>query len=91
VKSEIPMPTQALATQALDRETEQYLTEILAQENTTTDELIKTLIRDRWLSLQEQALVSPDSFQKQPSFELPKQRNQKQAIVEFLKRKRCQQ
>lgn len=85
------MSIPTLATQALDRETEQYLIEILAQENVTTDELIKTLIRDRWLSLQEQSLASPQSFNQNLSSEPCKQKNQKQAIADFLKKKRCQQ
>lgn len=38
----------------LDKETEIYLADLLAAENTTSPELIKTLIRDRWLSLQNE-------------------------------------
>jgi hypothetical protein len=42
---------------ALDTESEQYLVEILSQEKTTSTELIKLLLRDRWLSLQPQQTV----------------------------------
>jgi hypothetical protein len=36
----------------LDKETEAYLVEILGAEKTTRDELIKHLVKERWLSLQ---------------------------------------
>lgn len=42
---------------ALDTESEQYLVEILSQEKTTSTELIKLLLRDRWRSLQPQQTV----------------------------------
>ncbi len=35
----------------LDDETEKYLVEILAQEKTTSSELIKRLLREHWQSL----------------------------------------
>ncbi|WP_258719058.1 hypothetical protein [Phormidium yuhuli] len=35
----------------LDPETEARLVEILAKEKTTSDELIKRLVKERWLSL----------------------------------------
>jgi hypothetical protein len=41
----------------LDPESEQYLVEILAQEKTTSSELIKLLLRDRWRSLQPMQTV----------------------------------
>lgn len=41
----------------LDPESEQYLVEILAQEKTTSRELIKLLLRERWRSLQPQQTV----------------------------------
>lgn len=41
----------------LDAEAEQYLVEILAQENTNSGELIKQLLRDRWKSLQSPQTV----------------------------------
>lgn len=41
----------------LDPESEQYLVEILSQEKTTSSELIKLLLRDRWRSLQPQQTV----------------------------------
>jgi hypothetical protein len=62
-------------TQKLDQQTEQYLTEILVRENMTSDELIKALIHDRWLSLQAE-LPEP-----------PKRKTQKQAIAEYVRKK----
>jgi hypothetical protein len=88
-----------MITKELDRETEQLLAEILEQENITSDELIRALIRDRWLSLHKQAVDLPirtsESLHQLNSTTLPaaataqlKQKNSKQVIAEFLKRKR---
>lgn len=41
----------------LDPESEQYLVEILAQEKTTSSELIKLLLRERWRSLKPQQTI----------------------------------
>ena len=41
----------------LDKETEAYLVEILGREKTTSDELIKRLVKDRWLSLQPRQTI----------------------------------
>ena len=38
---------------SLDSESAEYLTEILTQENITSDELVKKLLHDRWLTLQQ--------------------------------------
>ena len=64
-----------MLTQFIDQQTEHYLSEILAQENVSSDELIKNLIYDRWRVLQTE----------QP--EAPKRKNSKQAIAEFVRRK----
>ncbi|MFM7427814.1 MAG: hypothetical protein ACKO7W_22920 [Elainella sp.] len=47
-----------MLTQEFDRETTRYLSDILAQENTTRDELIRNLIRDRWLMLHQQGGIA---------------------------------
>lgn len=39
--------------QDLDRDTKRYLSDILAQEHTTGDELIRNLIRNHWLLLNQ--------------------------------------
>lgn len=76
-----------MLTQALDRETERYLSDILTQQNTTSDELIRQLIRDHWLSLQQsRELVQPKSGAETPT-DIPRPKNQKQLIAEFVKKK----
>ncbi len=47
-----------MLTQEFDRETLRYLSDILAQENMTRDELIRNLIRDRWLLHQQGGIGS---------------------------------
>jgi hypothetical protein len=37
----------------LDAESAEYLTKILTQEDITSDELVKQLLHDRWLALQQ--------------------------------------
>lgn len=78
-----------MLTQDLDRETERYLADILAQEKTTTNELIRNLIRDRWIALQqgtEVAMPASNSGAVNPTH-LPKPRNSKQLIADFVRRK----
>jgi hypothetical protein len=41
----------------LDNESAEYLTEILTQENITSDELVKQLLHDRWLALQPRPTI----------------------------------
>lgn len=93
-----------MLTKGLDRETEQFLAEILEQENTTTDELIRNLIRDRWLSLHQQtteqlaeAVMQPmpsmngvEQSEPEPgAVQQPmKQRSNKRVIADFIKKKR---
>lgn len=77
-----------MLTQELDRETKRYLADILAQENTTSDVLIRELIRDRWLSLRHRDLAEPvQSDFGTSTASLHKPRNQKQTIADFVRRK----
>ncbi|MBF2047737.1 MAG: hypothetical protein EDM05_037490 [Leptolyngbya sp. IPPAS B-1204] len=90
-----------MLTQELDRETEFYLAEILAKENTTSDALIRQLIRDRWLSLHQAAKVASPQPEFQPEASQPnwvtasmssesqpaRPRNSKQVIADFVRRK----
>lgn len=64
-----------MVTQFFDRQTERYLNEILAQENISSDELIKNLIHDRWQALRAEL---PES---------PKRKHTKQTIAEFVRKK----
>ena len=68
-----------MLTQFTDQQTEHYLTEILAQENVSSDELIKNLIYDRWCVLQTEL--------PEPLPEAPKRKSSKQAIAEFVRKK----
>jgi hypothetical protein len=67
-----------MLTQEFDQQTERYLTEILSHENTTSDELIKALIHDRWLLIQAELPI------------LQKPKNHKQAIADFIRKKYAQ-
>ncbi len=42
----------------LDRETESYLAEIIAQENSSSEELLKKLIYQHWLTLKPRQTLS---------------------------------
>lgn len=83
-----------MLTKELDRETEQLLAAILEQENTTSDELIRTMIRDRWLSMNKQSAELPIHLPAPVQLELntaqlqSKQKSSKQTIAEFIRRKR---
>lgn len=61
-----------MLTQELDQETELYLADILAQEQTTSDELIRNLIRDRWLTLRHPLRHNPSQHPlSQPNLSKP--------------------
>jgi len=80
----------------LNPETESYLAEILQQEKTTPDELIQTLIRQRWLCLQSnRTLVErrgghPEYLLQDASPNLSERENRKQAIAEHLMQRHSQ-
>lgn len=77
-----------MLTQELDRETERYLADILAEQNITSDALIRELIRDRWLSLRHSHLAEPQSdLGLSTAAQLHRPRNQKQTIADFVRRK----
>ena len=82
-----------MLTRELDYETEQLLVEILQRENVTSQELIRSLIRDRWLALHQASVelslpkVS-DSSTQFPSTSVAKPRNGKQIIADFIRKKR---
>lgn len=42
---------------SLDEDTEKYLVEILAQEKTTSSELLKRLLREHWQTLQQEKSI----------------------------------
>jgi hypothetical protein len=46
-----------MLTITLDSTSTEYLTEILTQENITSDELVKQLLHDRWLALKSRPTI----------------------------------
>jgi hypothetical protein len=79
-----------MLTQELDCETERYLADILAQQRITSDELIRQLIRDRWLLLRQPEPNTPSQSKLQePTLRSGsvKPKNHKQQIAEFVRRK----
>jgi hypothetical protein len=79
-----------------DKETEAYLVEILGTEKTTTDELIKRLVKDRWLSLQpRQTIVErrgghPEHLLEDAPPDLSDRANRKNAIAAYLEKRHPQ-
>jgi hypothetical protein len=77
----------------LDQETEARLVEILAKEKTTSNELIKHLVKERWLSLQpRQTIVErrgghPENLLENASPDLSERANRKKAIADYLHKK----
>ncbi|NJO77197.1 MAG: hypothetical protein HC827_00880 [Cyanobacteria bacterium RM1_2_2] len=77
-----------MLTQELDHETERYLADILAQQNITSDALIRELIRDRWLSLRHHNLTESQlELGSSTTAQIHRPRNQKQTIADFVRRK----
>lgn len=80
----------------LDKDTEAYLVEILGREKTTSDELIKRLVKDRWLSLQpRQTIVErlgghPEHLLEDAPPDLSERENRKKAISAYLEKKHPQ-
>ncbi|MDJ1172207.1 MULTISPECIES: hypothetical protein [Roseofilum] len=77
----------------LDKETEAYLVEILGKEKTTSDELIKRLVKERWLTLQpRQTIVErrgghPEHLLEDAPPDLSERANRKKAIANYLQKK----
>ncbi|WP_254564279.1 hypothetical protein [Oscillatoria sp. HE19RPO] len=77
----------------LDQETEACLVEILAREKITSDELIKRLVKERWLSLQpHQSIVQrrgghPEHLLEDAPPGLSERANRKKAIANYLENK----
>ena len=75
----------------LDKETEAYLVDILAKEKTTSDELVKRIIYQYWLSLQlpnpipEKRGEHPAHLLQDASLASSQQENQQGAIALFKK------
>ncbi|WP_236146891.1 hypothetical protein [Scytonema millei] len=86
--------TTTMLTVRLDEETERQLGDILAREkDTNRSELIKRLIRDRWLTLQvgktlvERRGGHPQHLLQDAPADLSERQNRKAAIAEYLKKR----
>jgi hypothetical protein len=80
----------------LDPETESYLTEILEQENTTPEELIKHLLHQRWISLQSGKTIverrggHPEHLLQNAPVDLSERENRKRVIADYLTKRHPQ-
>ncbi|WP_231636602.1 hypothetical protein [Planktothricoides sp. SR001] len=74
----------------LDPTTESYLVDILAKEKTTTDELLKRLLYQHWLSLQpRKTLVErrgghPQHLLEDAPADLSLRENRKRVVAEYI-------
>ncbi len=74
----------------LDRETESYLTEIISEENTTSEELLKKLIYQHWQTLKpRQTLVQrrgghPQHLLQDAAPDLSLRENRKNIVAEYI-------
>jgi len=74
----------------LDRETETYLAEIITQENTTSEELLKKLIYQHWQTIKPRQTLAqrrgkhPENLLQNADPELSLRENRKQAIAEHI-------
>jgi hypothetical protein len=74
----------------LDRETEAYLAEIIAQENSTSEELLKRLIHQHWQTLKPRQTLAqrrgghPKDLLQDASPNASLRENRKQIILEHI-------
>lgn len=81
----------------LDLETEAYLVELASREKTTPEALIKSLIHQRWDSLQPPKTIverlggHPEPFLQNAPANLSERKQRKQAIADYLIKRHPQQ
>ena len=74
----------------LDRETESYLAEIIAQENSTSEELLKKLIYQHWQTLKPRQTLAqrrgghPKNLLQDAAPDASLRENRKKAILEHI-------
>ncbi len=77
----------------LDHQTEAYLVDILAKEKTNSEELMKRLIYERWLSLQPRKTIverrggHPQHLLQDAPPDLSLRENRKKAVAEYIKKR----
>lgn len=81
----------------LDQETESYLAEILQEENTTPEDLVKSLIHQHWASLQSSKTTvverlggHPEHLLQTAPSNLSERTNRKRAIADYLTKRHSQ-
>ncbi|HYW21993.1 MAG TPA: hypothetical protein VE956_22315 [Nodularia sp. (in: cyanobacteria)] len=73
----------------LDRETEIYLAEIITQENTTSEELLKQLIYQHWQTIKPRQTLAqrrgkhPDNLLQDADPDLSLRENRKNIVAEY--------
>jgi len=74
----------------LDQETETYLAEIIAQENSTSEELLKKLIHQHWQTLKPRQTLfqrrgeHPKNLLQDAAPDASLRENRKQAVLEHI-------
>ena len=77
----------------LDRETENYLAEIIAQENISSEELLKKLIYEHWRALQPRQTLAqrrgghPQHLLQDANPDLSLRENRKKSVAEYIQKK----
>ena len=77
----------------LDRETENYLAEIIAQENISSEELLKKLIYEHWRALQPHQTLAqrrgghPQHLLQDANPDLSLRENRKKSVAEYIQKK----
>ena len=76
----------------LDRETESYLAEIIAQENIPSEELLKKLIYQHWQTLKPRQTLAqrlgrhPQHLLQDASPDLSLRENRKKSVAEYIQK-----
>jgi len=76
----------------LDRETESYLAEIITQENTTSEELVKKLIYQHWQTIKPRQTLAqrrgehPKNLLQDAAPDLSLRKNRKKSVAEYIKK-----
>jgi hypothetical protein len=82
-----------MLTVRLDPETDQQLADLLVHEQTDKSELIRRLIRERWLALQAGETIfhrrggHPEHLLQDAPTDLSERANRKQAIADYLQQR----
>ncbi len=76
----------------LDRETESYLSEIIAQDNITSEELLKQLIYQHWQTLKPRQTLAqrrgghPEHLLQDAAPDLSLRENRKKSVAEYIQK-----